>query len=422
MEVFVARQPIFNIEEEIVGYELLYRKDLTNVFPFIDGDQATAEVIINSFLNIGLERLTEGKKFSIHFTENLLEQKLPTYFSPDELMVKISKEVMVSNKLVTICRELKERGYLIIIDDQVLFHEHPAIEELLPQIAMIKVDFRKEYSHLLKQIEGMTAKYPIELFAEKIETAEAFSEAKNRGYVYFQGYYFSEPLIESTYDIPTIFSSHYHAIQSMSLEEIDVDELAELIEKDLSLSIKLLKLINTSSFGCDHKICSIRAAIALLGVDKIKNWVHVLSTRESSGEPSRLSDRCTQLMLTRAKLCETIARQIGTEYPSGYYMAGLISTIKELVNLSMEEILKDLPLKQDIHDALLGKENSYRMVLDLVEAVEQAKWKEINHICKRLNITERDLFRIYAESSNWTSEMIREEKKAHNGQDTIILK
>ena len=91
MEVFVARQPIFNIEEEIVGYELLYRKDLTNVFPYIDGDQATAEVIINSYLNIGLERLTEGKKCSIHFTENLLEQKLPTYFNPNDLVVKISK-------------------------------------------------------------------------------------------------------------------------------------------------------------------------------------------------------------------------------------------------------------------------------------------------------------------------------------------
>lgn len=421
MEVFVARQPIFNIEEEIVGYELLYRKDLTNAFPFIDGDQATSEVIINSFFNFGLERLTEGKKFSIHFTENLLEQKLPTYFSPNELVVKLSQEVKISSKLIAICQELQEIGYSIILDDHYLFQDHPFIDQLLPLISMIKVDFRKEYSHQHEQIEAIAAKYGIQLFAEKIETEEAFFEAKKRGYVYFQGYFFSEPIIESTYEIPTVFSSHYQMIQKMSLEELNIDELAELIEKDLSLSVKLLRLINTSSVGCDKKICSIRAAIRLLGVDNIKNWIHVLSTREPAEEHSLLSDRCTHLTLTRAKLCETIARQIGTEFPSGYYMAGLISTIVDLVDLPMEEILEDLPLKKEIHDALMGKENKYKLVLDLVQAVEQANWKDINHYCKRLNMTERDLFRIYAESLNWTSEMIREERIATTGQDPLIL-
>jgi len=420
MEVFVARQPVFNIEEEIVGYELFYRKDLTNVFPFIDGDRATAEVIINSFLNIGLERLTEGKKFSIHFTENLLDQKLPTYFNPDELVVKISQDVEFSSKLIAICQELKEQGYSVILGDHVIIQEHPDLDKLLPYITMIKVDFRQEYSHQHERIEATAAKYNIKLIAEKIETEEAFIKAKERGYIYFQGYFLSKPIIISNYEIPACFSSHYQTIQNMTLEELKVDELAELIEKDLSFSIKLLRLINTSSVTSNQKICSIRAAITLLGVDQVKNWVHVLSTREQDEELTLLSDRCMQLTLTRAKLCEAIAHQIGMEFPAGYYMAGLISTMKEVVGISMEEILEDLPLKDDIYDALMGKENIYKLVLDLVEAVEQAKWKEINHICKRLNITERDLFRIYAESLNWTSEMIREEKNAMNGLNPLI--
>src|SRR6478672_764941 len=108
MEVFVARQPIFNIKEEIVGYELLYRKDFTNEYPYIDGDQATAEVIINSFFNIGLERLTEGKRACIHFTEKLLKQKLPTLFNPNEIVIKINQSVEVNRELVTIVKELKE--------------------------------------------------------------------------------------------------------------------------------------------------------------------------------------------------------------------------------------------------------------------------------------------------------------------------
>jgi c-di-GMP-related signal transduction protein len=419
MEVFVARQPIFNIEEEIVGYELLYRKDLTNVFPYIDGDQATAEVIINSYLNIGLERLTEGKKCSIHFTENLLEQKLPTYFNPNDLVVKISK-VKPSSKLIKICKELKELGYSISLSECIFKQDNPYSFELLPYIDTIKVDFRKEVSHQYERIEQLASEYDITLLAEKIETYEAYEEAKSRGYELFQGYLFSEPLIESTYEVPTVFSSYYQDIQNKSLEEIDVDELTDVIERDLSFSIKLLKLINTASVGVDRKICSIREAISFLGVEEIQKWIYLLSARESLEKQSVLSDELVRMTLTRAKLCETIATQAGTDDPDAYYMAGLISSMGEIVSQSMEEILGGLPLRTEIHDALLGKKNEFKEVLDLVEAVETAKWKAISEICNRLNISERELFRIYAESLNWTSEMIQAEKTAASQIDSFF--
>lgn len=419
MEVFVARQPIFNIEEEIVGYELLYRKDLTNVFPYIDGDQATAEVIINSCLNIGLERLTEGKKCSIHFTENLLEQKLPTYFSPNDLVVKISK-VKPSRKLIEICKELKELGYTLSLSECIFQQDNPYSFELLPYIDMIKVDFRKEFPDQYERIEQIVAGYDITLLAEKIETYEAYEEAKNRGYSLFQGYLFSEPLIESTYEVPTVFSSYYQDIQNKSLEELDVDELTDVIERDLSFSVKLLRLINASFVDADRKICSIREAISFLGVEKIQKWIHLLSARESLEKQSVLSDELVRMTLTRAKLCETIATQAGTDYPDDYYMTGLISSMGEIVSKSMEEILEGLPLRDEIHDALIGKKNEFKDVLDLVEAVETAKWKAISDICSRLHISERDLFRIYAESLNWTTEMIQAEKVAASEIDSFF--
>ncbi|MCQ6276600.1 HDOD domain-containing protein [Bacillus sp. V3B] len=418
MEVFVARQPVFNIEEEIVGYELLYRNDLTNVCPYIDGDQATAEVIINSYLNIGLERLTKGKKCSIHFTENLLEQRLPTLFSPNDLVVKIS-EAELSYKLIEICKELKELGYTIILSECIFQQDNPCSSELLPYIDMIKVDFRKEFSHQHERIEQIAAGYDIKLLAEKIETYEAYEEAKNRGYQLFQGYFFSEPIIESTYEVPTVFSSYYQDIQNKSLEELDVDALTDVIERDLSFSVKLLKLINKSSIDVDRKICSIREAIAFLGVQEIQKWIYLLSVRDSLEKQSVLPDEIIRMTLTRAKLCETIATQAGMDYPDDYYMAGLISTMEKIVSQSMEETLEDLPLKDEIHDALMGKKNEFKEVLDLVEAVETAKWKEISDICNRLNISERELFRIYAESLYWTTEMIRAEKVATSEIDSF---
>ena len=87
----------------------------------------------------------------------------------------------------------------------------------------------------------------------------------------------------------------------------------------------------------------------------------------------------------------------------------------------MEDILEELPLKDEIHDALLGKENQFKEVLDLVEAVEQAEWKDISDKCRKLNIYVRDLFRIYAESSNWTTKMIEAEENASFEPDPFLI-
>ena len=127
------------------------------------------------------------------------------------------------------------------------------------------------------------------------------------------------------------------------------------------------------------------------------------------------------MTLTRAKLCESIARHLGIEQRACYYMTGLISTMKKIVGPTMEDILSELPLKDEIHDALLGKENQLKDVLDLVEAVEQAEWKEMADKCRKLNLHVRELFRIYAESSNWATKMIEAEKIASFEPDPFFV-
>ncbi|TWM87822.1 hypothetical protein CHCC14600_3022 [Bacillus licheniformis] len=110
MRVFVARQPIFNRKEQVVAYELLYRESEKNFFSGIDGDQATTELMINSFLNIGIDKLTEGKRYYVNFTEGLLASGLPTYFDPDQLVVEILEDVPITLELIERCRHLKSLG------------------------------------------------------------------------------------------------------------------------------------------------------------------------------------------------------------------------------------------------------------------------------------------------------------------------
>lgn len=415
MEVFVARQPIFNRNEDVFGYELLYRSSQeVNAFPNIDGDQATAELIINSFLNIGIDRLSNGKPCFINFTENLLKLRLPTYFRPLEIVVEILESVVPNEEIIEICRELKGQGYLIALDDFVLDEMNPYTNELLKFIDFVKVDFILTPIEMREKIETLAKLLQLKLVAEKVETREVFEDAKKRGYHFFQGYFFSKPTIISTRDVPTYFHSYYEMIQNLSMTDPNIERITELIEKDISLSYKLLKLINSPAYRPKQKINSIRQAVVLLGLIELQKWIYVLAVRESTIEKRNISQEIIFISLTRAKMCEELERIRCKATPSSsYFMTGMFSMMDTILSIPMETILKDLPLADEICEALIGKPNQIKEVLDLALAVEKAEWIVISEKCKNLHIDEKDLFKVYAESLNWANELVLIEKEIY---------
>jgi c-di-GMP-related signal transduction protein len=410
MEVFVARQPIFNIKEEVFAYELLYRSSQVNEFPLINGDQATADVIINSFLNIGIDRLSEGKPCFINFTENLLKLRLPTYFRPREIVVEILETVEPSSHLIDICRELKSLGYQIALDDYALREDNPFSKQLLEYADIIKVDFLATPAGMRERIEREAKRLKLKMVAEKVETRAEFEDARRRGYDYFQGYFFEKPTIVSTYDVPTYFHSYYEMIHNLSTAEPSIDLISNLIERDLSLSYKLLRLINSPAFRPKHKINSIRQATVLLGLNEIQKWIYVLAVRESTLEKKAVQKETIRICLIRAKMAESVAvlRKKGA-LNAQYFLTGMFSMMDSILGASMEDILTDLPLQDEIGDALRGIENPLKDVLDLAVAVERADWKLISEKSRCLEIEENDLFRIYADSIAWTNSLLSEE-------------
>ncbi|KDE46336.1 hypothetical protein DI44_16775, partial [Geobacillus sp. CAMR5420] len=136
MEIYVARQPIFDVERNVVGYELFYRSGKGNFYDGLNEDQATLEVLINSFMNIGIEKLTNGKPCFVNFTENLLKYEVPLQFPPAAIVVEILETISMSNWLLSVCRKLKSRGYTIALDDFVLDGSYLP---LFPYIDLVKV-------------------------------------------------------------------------------------------------------------------------------------------------------------------------------------------------------------------------------------------------------------------------------------------
>lgn len=412
MEVFVAKQPIFDSNRELLAYELLYRSSRENSFPNIDGDQATAEVIINSYLNIGIEELSNGKPCFINFTEKLLQLRFPTYFRPREIVVEILESVRPTSEVIEICKELKQLGFQIALDDVIFNNDNLDSNSLFHYADYVKVDFLSTSKECRQQVEKVAKALNIKMVAEKIETLEAYEEAKNSGYDYFQGYYFAKPTIVSSYDVPSYFNFNYEEIEKLSMTEASIDSITEIIEKDPSLSLKLLKLVNPPFYQAQQKISSIKQAVMLLGLMEIKKWLYILSVKERASVCCHASKDVIQLSLTRAKMCESIeGLSKNRSATSAYFTLGMFSLMDKLVGVPMEKVICDLPLHDELTDALFGVQNPLKDVLDLVRAVEKAQWGVISEKCKVLSIDEKDLFKIYAESLNWSNQLMEEEQR-----------
>ncbi len=403
MNVFVARQPIFNRGEQSVAYELLYRKSEINSYNHIDGDEATADVIINGFFNIGVEELSEGKRCFINFTENLLNLKLPTYFEPESIVVEILEDIPINNELVSICQELKELGYTIALDDFAIQESYELLPELLKYIDIIKIDFLQTPLYDRRRMITRYRSHQVSFLAEKVETREEFELALNDGFDLFQGYFFSKPDVLSTQDIPAYFQTHYQISEELSKQEPNINDIASKIEQDVALSYKLLRLINTAAFFTRNKINSIKHALVFLGLQEFKKWIYVLTIKQINHEKNTAQEEVIKLSLIRAHLCEQLSQKIGKTESSAYLLAGMFSLIDNLLHCDMNDALQKLPLSDEIKDAINGKNNEIGKVLNWAIQIEKCNWD-----IAELPLTENEVSKCYQNAIQWSNLLLNE--------------
>jgi len=404
MEIFVARQPIFDINHKIYGYELLFRKSFDNHSAESNDDSATADVLVNSFLNFDLGELTNHTFCFINFTENLLLNGTPENFPPSKLVIEILETVYPTEEIISACQKYKALGYKIALDDYQLNIQDKNSFKILPFVDLIKVDFRTTGKQMRKQMLILKDFFSIQFLAEKIETEEEYLEACAEGFDYFQGYYFQKPVVLSRKDIPTFFHNYMLLIEETKKPEPDIDYLTRIIESDLSFSFKLIKLIN-NHYRRNFKIESIKQAIMILGLKEFRRWLYILSIRDASGQKDPIIENLIHNSLIRGKFCETIAKKIKLrEEPASYFLTGLFSLIDEILQTPMTTLVKTLPLKDEIIDALLGKENQFYSVLTLIIAIEKTNLDQISKLAEKMNIADKAITESYLEAIKWSNQ------------------
>ncbi|WP_026694442.1 EAL and HDOD domain-containing protein [Peribacillus kribbensis] len=399
MEVFVGRQPIFNENQELFGYELLSRNSEENSYTGTDGDKATVDVLAASFLSIGIDKLANGKKCFINFTKNLILEGLPALFQKDAIVIELLEDINDSKEILQACKMLKSLGYTIALDDYVFKDEN---KHLIDYADIIKVDFMNTNLSDISKLIAKVSNRNIVLLAEKVETHQEFLIAKEIGFKLFQGYFFSKPVVIKAKDVfAQVNYSYYALLEKLDSPEPDINEITHLIESDFSLAYKLLKIVNSTAYHMRNKISSIKQVIVILGLYEVRKWVLVLAY--TSNKPK--DKEVIRLSLCRAKFFESIGSIRGVNI-SEHFLFGLFSLIDTILDRPMSDILEELPLTLVIKEALQGKVNELQFLLDLVQNLERCRTDKAEKLSLELRIPIKKVYDIYIKSIEWSDNIV----------------
>ncbi len=396
MNAFVARQPIFNRHKKIYAYELLFRDGMANFCPEVDGDQASCNLLANTFLNIGIDELTGGRLAFVNFTRDLLVRQIPTLFPRETIMVEILEEVQPEPVLIAACRELAGKGYQLALDDFVYAEEQ---DELLRLATIVKIDFLGTPAEEIPALAATLATFNVKLLAEKVETHEAFEAARDMGFAYFQGYFFSKPEIVQGRDIAPGRVQLLQVIAEINRRECSIDRVEDLVKTDVSLSYKLLRYINSAFFRRAREITSIKHAIVLLGLSETRKFISMIAAGAlAAGKPNEL----IRMSIIRAKFCESVGGQfVPAAEESELFLMGLFSLMDAILDCPMAAAIEALPLSATIREALLTEKGPAGELLYLLRCYENGRWEDCEGISNACRFDASTLPEQYRRAVGW---------------------
>ena len=361
LEVTVARQPIFDRSRAVVAYELLFRGSAGERADVLDGDSATAQVILGALTEIGMDRVTGSEPVFVNCTRHFLEND--PILAPDRCVLEVLENIAVDDTLVEGVRRLRAKGYRIALDD---FTYTEQWEPLLRLAEFVKMDIRANTPGQLQTEVKRLSKYPLILLAEKVETEQELQFCTKLGFTLFQGYYLRKPEMVSGRRSPLARSAVLGVIAELMNPDADLGKIATGISSDMSLSYRLLRFANSGLVPVHGRIDSIQQAVGAVGTDMLLRWAALLALTRIDDSPSGYVETALQ----RARACELIAQQRNRARPEQAYMVGLFSLLDSMLQIPMDQIVPTLPLSDDLREALERGTGELGTILAAVQSYE----------------------------------------------------
>ncbi len=396
-EVFVARHPIFDRYKNVYGYELVFRTGFEAQYGQIEADRSAVDFL--AFVDF--EELADGKKGFVNFTRELLLTELPAQLPRETMIVGIPVELTREASLVETCLSMKDAGYMLALTG---LGPEDIESPMLKVVDIAKVDFALFDSQQQKALCRRLTSLGVSPLAEGLDEIDQFEQACQWGCSFFEGEFFSKPDQRIEDKIPGNEMAHLRVLHAASQAEVNYDELAELIEQDVAMTYMLLRFMNSAWFGLRYEIRSVKHALVMLGPQEIRRWVSLFVVRMTG------KDKPFELLLrslTRARSAEMAGLMVEmNEQSSELFLMGMFSVIDALMDTPLDKILSDLPLGEDIKDALLGVQNEHRRVFDMILAYERGQWQRFSHFASAMQIDERLVPDVFRKSLQWAHQAL----------------
>jgi len=400
----IAKQPIFYKDKSVYGYELLFRNSEQNLALVSDDTQATSTVLINTLNTFGLSSLTQGRYALVNIGQNLLMDSALEIIPKEHFVLEILEDVIVNKELIKRVEHLKELGYILAIDD---FNFDSKMlknfEPLLEMVDIIKFDIAQIGHKNLKQKLKPLKRKNLKFLAEKVETYEEFEACKSLGFDYFQGYFFTKPLILQKRRLDPSKAVVLHLISILQNKESSIKEIELEFAKSLNLTINLLKYLNSAHISLKHQINSISHAIALLGCSELIRWLTLYLYANNAN--NIFTKTLLEQSLFKAKFMSELALSLNykKEFQEKAYLTGMISSVDTLFSISFDEIFKEIDFEDDIRFAILQKTKNLGKLLMISDLAYKGD-KKIFPIFKKLGVSNLRLQEITNLSHEWAAQ------------------
>jgi c-di-GMP-related signal transduction protein len=395
-EIFVGRQPIYDRDLDIYAYELMSRSSRSNKEEEqTDADKATSQVIINAFLEIGIDKLVNNNIAFIKLAERFLRTDEALPLPTDKVILKIPGYTNVDDDIIAGAKRLTDEGFQLAIDNYLV---HKELQPLAKMAHMIDINIEAlDQSTLESHIKTLKKSHSI-LLADHVKDHDEYEFCRDLGIDYFQGYFLSRPKIIAGESLAANQVSIMSLMATLHNPDTDVDTIDDVISKDVSLSYRILKLMNSAFFSRASKIESIHHAIVMLGRKQLCTWASMMALTGMDDKPRSQ----VEIAMMRAKTCELLAAKAKLEPLDSYFTVGMFSALDLLMDHSLEELITPLPLADNVIAALLNREGELGDALNCSLAQETSDWINIRFA----NLSQEDLSDVNIEAINWTREVL----------------
>ncbi|MBV6324175.1 EAL and HDOD domain-containing protein [Duganella violaceipulchra] len=406
-EFYLGRQPILDRNQTLFGYELLFRNAPVGPAHITTELSATAAVIAHAS-QLGMEKTIGDAQGFVNVDADVLMTDIFSFLPREKVVLEVAASMPLTPQVLARMTELAGHGFSFALDD--VAGDSPNVAALLPLTEYVKMDMRNIPLSTLTKLAPRFRQDKKKLVAEKVETREEFKNCLDLGFDFFQGYYFAKPVIMSG---KKLSPSQLAVMELMTLVTSDADnlEIERAIKRDVSLALNLLRLVNTPAVGARQRIDSLSQAVTILGRRQLQRWLQIMLY----AEPSKRGHSMTPLLMlatTRGRLLELLAGKLRPSQRQAADIAftvGIMSLMDTLFGIPMAEILSQIPVNEEVSEALMYRGGFFGDLLKLAECIERIEEMDdyIVPTLRDLAMSTDELVELEMAAFEWSDNVVR---------------